>query len=136
MVAIRKGYKPNWMVTLRKINKCSPTINNMELLFTILIGIVIGALDALPMFIKKMDSTNCWSAFIQYVVVTFIIFNTNLPQLNINEYVVGPIVSILMCLPIVIMISRNEKKAVPIVLVNSVILGLIISVIKHFLPQF
>lgn len=108
----------------------------MELLFTILIGIVIGALDALPMFIKKMDSTNCWSAFIQYVVVTFIIFNTNLPQLNINEYVVGPIVSILMCLPIVIMISRNEKKAVPIVLVNSVILGLIISVIKHFLPQF
>ena len=108
----------------------------MELLFTILIGIVIGALDALPMFIKKMDKTNCWSAFIQYVVVTFIIFNTTLPQLNINEYVVGPIVSILMCLPIVIMISRNEKKAVPIVLVNSVILGLIISVIKHFLPQF
>lgn len=108
----------------------------MELLFTILIGIVIGALDALPMFIKKMDKTNCWSAFIQYVVVTFIIFNTTLPQLNINEFVVGPIVSILMCLPIVIMISRNEKKAVPIVLVNSVILGLIISVIKHFLPQF
>lgn len=108
----------------------------MELLFTILIGIVIGALDALPMFIKKMDKTNCWSAFIQYVVVTFIIFNTTLPQLNINEYVVGPIVSILMCLPIVIMISRNEKKAIPIVLVNSVILGLIISVIKHFLPQF
>ncbi len=105
----------------------------MELLFTILIGIVIGALDALPMFIKKMDKTNCWSAFIQYVVVTFIIFNTTLPQLNINEFVVGPIVSILMCLPIVIMISRNEKKAVPIVLVNSVILGLIISVIKHFL---
>lgn len=108
----------------------------MELLFTILIGIVIGALDALPMFIKKMDKTNCWSAFIQYVVVTFIIFNTTLPQLNINEFVVGPIVSILMCLPIVIMIGRNEKKAVPIVLVNSVILGLIISVIKHFLPQF
>lgn len=108
----------------------------MELLFTILIGIVIGALDALPMFIKKMDKTNCWSAFIQYVVVTFIIFNTTLPQLNINEFVVGPIVSILMCLPIVIMISRNEKKAIPIVLANSVILGLIISVIKHFLPQF
>lgn len=108
----------------------------MELLFTILIGIVIGALDALPMFIKKMDKTNCWSAFIQYVVVTFIIFNTTLPQLNINEFVVGPIVSILMCLPIVIMISQNEKKAIPIVLVNSVILGLIISVIKHFLPQF
>ena len=108
----------------------------MELLFTILIGIVIGAFDALPMFIKKMDKTNCWSAFIQYVVVTFIIFNTTLPQLNINEFVVGPIVSILMCLPIVIMISRNENKAIPIVLVNSVILGLIISVIKHFLPQF
>ena len=104
----------------------------MELLFTIFVGVVIGAIDALPMFIRKMDKTNCWSAFVQYVVVTFIIFNTTLPQLNINEFIVGPVVSLLMALPILVMIGKHEKKAVLIVVVNAAVLGLIISVIKHY----
>lgn len=93
---------------------------------------VIGAVDALPMFLKKMDKANCWSAFVQYVVVTFIIFNTTLPQLNVNGFLAGSIVSVLMALPMVVMIAKNEKKAVPIVLVNAVVLGLIIAAIKHF----
>lgn len=104
----------------------------MELLFTILIGMVIGAIDALPMFLKKMDKANCWSAFLQYVVVTFVIFNTTLPQLNVSDFIAGPLISFLMALPMVIMIAKDEKKAVPIVLVNAVILGLIIAVIKHY----
>lgn len=104
----------------------------MELVFTIFVGVVIGAVDALPMFLKKMDKANCWSAFVQYVVVTFIIFNTTLPQLNVSNFLSGPIVSVLMALPMVVMIAKNEKKAVPIVLVNAVVLGLIIAVIKHF----
>lgn len=104
----------------------------MELLFTILIGMVIGAIDALPMFLKKMDKANCWSAFVQYVVVTFIIFNTTLPQLNVSDFIAGPLISFLMALPMVIMIAKDEKKAIPIVLVNAVILGLIIAVIKHY----
>lgn len=79
-----------------------------------------------------MDKANCWSAFVQYVVVTFIIFNTTLPQLNVSNFLSGPIVSVLMALPMVVMIAKNEKKAVPIVLVNAVVLGLLIAVIKHF----
>lgn len=31
----------------------------MELVFTIFVGIVIGAVDAVPMFLKKMDKANC-----------------------------------------------------------------------------
>ena len=108
------------------------TKKTMELVFTIFVGVVIGAVDALPMFLKKMDKANCWSAFVQYVVVTFIIFNTKLPQLNVNDFLAGSIVSVLMALPMVVMIAKNEKKAVPIVLVNAVVLGLIIAVIKHF----
>lgn len=104
----------------------------MELVFTILVGVVIGAVDALPMFLKKMDKANCWSAFVQYVVVTFIIFNTTLPQLNVNDFLTGPIISFLMVLPMVVMIAKTEKRAVPIVLVNAVVLGLIIAVIKYF----
>lgn len=104
----------------------------MELLFTILIGIVIGAIDALPMFLKKMDKANCWSAFLQYVVVTFIIFNTTLPQLNVSDFVAGPFISFMMALPLVVMIAKSEKKAVPVILVNAVVLGLIIAVIKHY----
>ena len=66
------------------------------------------------------------------MVVTFIIFNTTLPQLNVSNFLSGPIVSVLMALPMVVMIAKNEKKAVPIVLVNAVVLGLLIAVIKHF----
>ncbi len=107
----------------------------MYTVFTILVGVAIGFIDALPMFMKKMDKANCWSAFFQYVVVTFIIFNTSLPQLNISHIFVGPIVSFLMSLPIVIIIGKSEKKAVPIVIANAIVLGFIISVIKHFTAQ-
>lgn len=104
----------------------------MEIVFTILVGVTIGLVDALPMFLRKMDKANCWSAFIQYIVVTFIIFNTTLPQLNVSYFFVGPIVSFLMSLPIVAMIGKKERKAVPIVLVNAIVLGFVISIIKHF----
>lgn len=93
---------------------------------------VIGAIDALPMFLKKMDKANCWSAFLQYVVVTFIIFNTTLPQLTVSDFVAGPLISFMMALPMVVMIAKSEKKAVPVILVNAVVLGLIIAVIKHY----
>lgn len=104
----------------------------MKLGFTLLTGAVIGLIDALPMFLKKMNRTDCWSAFLQYVVVTFIIFNTTLPQLGINDFLVGPVVALLMAIPMVVMIGKSDKKAIPIVLVNALILGFIISVIKHF----
>lgn len=56
----------------------------METVFTIVVGIVIGIVDAVPMLVKKMDKADCLSAFVQYVVATFIIFNTTLPQLNVS----------------------------------------------------
>ena len=104
----------------------------MEILFTIFVGFVIGAIDALPMLLKKMDKASGLSAFVQYVIVTFIVFNTTLPQLGINEFLVGPVVSFLMALPVVVLIAKEERKAVPIVLVNAVVLGLLISVVRHF----
>ena len=104
----------------------------MEIVFTLFVGMVIGLLDALPMWLKKMGAANCRSAFIQYVVVTFIIFNATLPQLDVNDFLVGPIVSFLMALPVVAMIGKDEAKAVPIILANAVVLGLVISVVKHF----
>ena len=108
----------------------------MEIVFTLLVGVVVGLIDALPMFLKKMNRANCWSAFLQYVVVTVVVFNTTLPQFGVNDWLVGPIVSFLMALPTVVMIGKEEKKAVPFVLVNAVVLGFVISVIKHFAAPF
>ncbi|WP_297625580.1 hypothetical protein [uncultured Rikenella sp.] len=108
----------------------------MAIVFTIFVGVVVGLIDALPMFLKKMNRANCWSAFLQYVVVTFVVFNTTLPQIGVTHWLVGPIVAVLMALPMVVMIAREEKKAVPFVLVNAVVLGFIISAIKHFTASF
>lgn len=40
-------------------------------------GILVGAIDALPMWIKKRPKEKCLSAFIQYIIVTLIIFYAN-----------------------------------------------------------
>ena len=104
----------------------------MSLLFTIIVGVVMGLIDALPMYLKKKGRQECMSAFIHYVVVTFVIFNTTLSQLGVNEFVAGPLISLLMALPVAVMVSKEEKRAVPIILVNAIVLGAIISVIKHY----
>ena len=82
----------------------------MEIVFTLLVGVVVGLIDALPMFLKKMNRANCWSAFLQYVVVTVVVFNTTLPQFGVNDWLVGPIVSFLMALPMVVMIGKRGKE--------------------------
>ncbi|MDE6183209.1 MAG: hypothetical protein K2F53_02170 [Rikenellaceae bacterium] len=104
----------------------------MYLVFTIAVGLVIGLIDALPMYLKKRGKEECLSAFLHYVVVTFIIFNVSLSQLGFNEFVAGPLLSLLMALPVAVMVSKEERKAVPVILVSAVVLGLVISIIKHF----
>jgi len=49
----------------------------MTFLLTLLIGIVAGVIDVLPMIKMKVDKYSCISAFIYYVIVPFVIFEVN-----------------------------------------------------------
>lgn len=102
-----------------------------RLLISIVVGIIVGLIDITPMMVKKMDWRATVSAFLHYVFVSIVILNIQLP--GITWWLQGSIVSFCLALPIMIIVSTNDKKAAPIIAVMSIILGAIISVAGYFL---
>lgn len=101
------------------------------ILLSLLIGLAAGALDVLPMILKKLPKNATLSAFLQYVVVAVIIVNIDLP--GVEWWLEGGLISLMMAIPIVIIIAEADKKSIPIILANAVVLGSLISVAGYFL---
>jgi hypothetical protein len=95
------------------------------------IGVVAGAIDIIPMIIQKLDKRATISAFLQYFFVSIVIINIDLP--GIAWWLQGGLISLALVLPIVIVVSVDDKKAVPIIATMSVILGTLIGVAGHYL---
>lgn len=101
------------------------------ILLSLFIGVVAGVLDALPMILKKLSRSATISAFLQYLFVSVIIVNIDLP--GVAWWLEGGLISLMMAIPIVIIIAQSDKKSIPIILANAVVLGTIIGVAGHFL---
>lgn len=101
------------------------------ILLSVLIGIVVGAIDALPMILKKLPKRAIVSAFLQYLFVSVIIINIDLP--NVVWWIEGGLIALMMAIPIIIIIAETDKKSVPIILANAVVLGTLIALAGHFL---
>lgn len=101
------------------------------LVFSMLVGLAAGIIDVVPMIIKKLPKSACISAFLQYFFAAIIILHINLPFLP--WWAVGGVVSLIMAIPIVILIAEADKKSVPIILGNAIILGTLISIAGHYL---
>ena len=101
------------------------------ILLSLCIGLVAGSLDALPMIIKKLPKSSTISAFFQYLFVSVIIINTDLP--GIAWWIEGGLIALMLAIPIVIIVAETDRKSVPIILANAVILGTLISVAGYFL---
>ncbi len=103
----------------------------MNFVLTLLIGIVAGVIDVLPMIKMKVDKYSCISAFVYYLIVPFIIFEVkwfgNLWWLR------GGIVTILMAIPVIILVAKEDKKSPLAMTIMSIVLGSIIGVVGHFL---
>ncbi len=103
----------------------------MNFVLTLLIGIVAGVIDVLPMIKMKVDKYSCISAFVYYLIVPFIIFEVkwfgNLWWLR------GGIVAILMAIPVIILVAKEDKKSPLAMTIMSIVLGSIIGVVGHFL---
>lgn len=103
----------------------------MQFLLTLLIGIVAGVIDVLPMIKMKVDKYSCFSAFVYYVIVPFIIFE--IQWFNQLWWLKGGFVALLMAIPVIILVSKEDKKSPVAMTVMSLILGSIIGVVGHFL---
>lgn len=103
----------------------------MNFLLTLLIGVVAGAIDVLPMIKMKVDKFSCMSAFTYYVILPFIIFGLN--WFGDLWWIKGGVVAILMAIPVIILVAKDDKKSPVMMAIMSIILGSIIGVLGHFL---
>ena len=101
------------------------------LLLSVIIGIVAGMIDIIPMILQKLEKQATISAFLQYFFVSIIIVNIDLP--HIAWWLQGGLISVALSLPVVCIIAMNDKKAVPIILTMAAILGTLIGMAGHFL---
>ena len=101
------------------------------LVLSICIGIIAGLLDIIPMIIKKLPGSSILSAFLQYLFVSVIIVNIDLP--GIVWWLEGGAIALMMAIPIVVIVAETDKKSVPIILGNAIVLGTLIGLAGHLL---
>ncbi|MDO8524718.1 MAG: hypothetical protein Q7R99_03755 [bacterium] len=96
-----------------------------NILLSLILGAGAGLIDVLPMLIQKLDRYAIASAFIQWLVLGFIITFIKIP--GVEGWLKGLIVAVIMSLPIVIIVAKSDPKSVLIILAMSAILGSIIG---------
>ena len=102
-----------------------------KILLTLLIGIIAGLIDIAPMIKMKIDKYATLSAFIFYFTMPFIIFNLNF--LNNIWWLKGGIICLVLELPILILVAKEDKKGVIPIAIMSIVLGIMIGVAEHYL---
>jgi hypothetical protein len=91
-----------------------------DILTALIIGIVAGIIDVVPMLIQKMDKYANLSAFAHWVVLGLII-----PYIswNIAPWLKGLLIAEIAAVPILLIVAPKDKKAVTPILIMSAILG-------------
>jgi len=96
-----------------------------KLIISILIGVIAGIIDVIPMIIQKLDKSANWSAFIHWVVLGIIISYIDMP---ITPWLKGLIIAELTAIPIIIIVAKGEFKAIIPIVVMSAILGVLVGI--------
>jgi drug/metabolite transporter (DMT)-like permease len=86
----------------------------------ILLGIVAGVIDVIPMVLKKLTWDANLSAFVMWIVVGFFIAAIDL---KIQPIIEGILIALLALLPSAILIGWKEPKSLLPILTMTIILG-------------
>ena len=91
-----------------------------DILIAVIIGLVAGTIDVIPMIIMKLEKVASLSAFIHYFVLGIII-----PFINwdLSPWLTGMIISFLSALPIMILVFPKDKKSIVPIFLFSLALG-------------
>jgi hypothetical protein len=89
-------------------------------LIAVIIGLVAGLIDVIPMIIQKLDKTSCISAFVHYFILGLVI-----PYVNwdLDPWFKGMIISLMMALPVMVIVYPKDKKAIIPMIIFALILG-------------
>jgi hypothetical protein len=91
-----------------------------KIIFGIILGILAGIIDVIPMIIQKLTWDANLSAFSMWVIAGFII-STN--DLKINSIVKGILISFLLLIPCAIIIGWKEPKSLIPISIMTLVLG-------------
>ena len=96
-----------------------------KIFIALIIGIIAGTIDVIPMIIKGIDKYACISAFVQWIVLGLII-----PYVNwdIQPWLKGLIIAEISALPIMILVFAKEPKSLIPIMIFSAILGILIGI--------
>lgn len=89
----------------------------------ILLGIIAGILDIIPMILQNLTWDANISAFTMWIVVGFLISTIDL---KINSIIKGILIAFMVLLPTAVLIGWNEPIAlIPITLMTTILGGLL-----------
>ena len=91
-----------------------------DLFIAVIIGLVAGLIDIVPMIIQKIDKRDTISAFVHYFALGLII---PFVSLGIAPWIKGIAIALLTAIPIMIIVYAKDKKAIIPMIVFSLILG-------------
>ena len=100
-------------------------------LLTLLTGAVFGTVDILPMIRMKLDRFAITSAFVFYLIVPFIVYDTDL--FGIVWWLRGGVITLLLALPVIILVAKSGIQSCIPIAAMSVVLGTLIGVVGRFL---
>lgn len=102
-----------------------------SLLFSVIIGVIIGVVDVIPMMIQKLPRYSIIASFFHFFFVSIVILNINIP--HIVWWLEGGIIGLSLMIPMLIHVGHLDKKPLPIITLNSILLGTIVSLLGHYL---
>lgn len=103
----------------------------MSIILSLLIGIAAGIIDVIPMILQKLDKHATVSAFVHWVVLGVVITHVQIPGLD--GWLKGLVLAILLTLPVLIIVSKADKKSAIPILAMTVILGSLVGFAGSFI---
>lgn len=95
-----------------------------------IIGVVAGIIDILPMIKMKLDKYSIVSAFTFHLIAPFILY---LIKIDLSIWLKGGIFYLLLAIPMMIIVAKEDKKAVPIMGGTSIVIGTIVSLLQSLI---
>lgn len=95
------------------------------------LGIAAAAIDVAPMIARKLDKAFIFSAFFMWVALGIVIPAAKLVPVS---WLNGMCVSLLCVLPVICLVTKLDKQAIPVMLITTVVLGAAIGLLaKQFI---
>jgi hypothetical protein len=95
-----------------------------KLFISLGIGMIAGIIDVIPMVIQRLDKYSTISAFVQWVVLGFLISYVQVPMAS---WLKGIVVAEMTAVPIIVLVSGTDPKSVGVIAVMTAVLGALVG---------